>query len=132
ERVALAKETDEASKERLDAIDAELASLKAQVDDMKAHWESEKEAIGAIRTLKEELEALRSQLEREPDLEKAAEIRYGRIPEVERRIADATTHLDLLQSERRMLKEEVDSEDIAEVVSKWTGVPVRRLMEGEL
>ena len=67
---------------------------------MKAHWESEKEAIGAIRTLKEELEALGTQLEREPDLEKAAEIRYGRIPELERRIADATAHLDQLQSEQ--------------------------------
>jgi ATP-dependent Clp protease ATP-binding subunit ClpB len=132
ERVALAKETDEASKERLEAIDGELATLKGQIDEMKAHWESEKEAIGAIRTLKEELETLRTQLEREPDLEKAAEIRYGRIPELERRIADATAHLDQLQSERRMLKEEVDSEDIAEVVSKWTGVPVSRLMEGEM
>jgi ATP-dependent Clp protease ATP-binding subunit ClpB len=132
ERVALAKETDEASKERLEAIDAELAALKTQIDEMKAHWESEKEAIGAIRTLKEELETLRTQLEREPDLEKAAEIRYGRIPELERRIADATEHLDQLQSRRRMLKEEVDSEDIAEVVSKWTGVPVSRLMEGEI
>jgi ATP-dependent Clp protease ATP-binding subunit ClpB len=132
ERVALAKETDDVSKERLEAIDGELVSLKAQVDEMKAHWESEKEAIGAIRTLKEELETLRTQLEREPDLEKAAEIRYGRIPELERRIADATDHLNQLQSTRRMLKEEVDSEDIAEVVAKWTGVPVSRLMEGEM
>ena len=132
ERVALAKETDDASKERLEALDAELAGLKAQTDEMKAHWEAEKEAIGAIRTLKEELETLRSQLEREPDLEKAAEIRYGRVPEVERRIADATAHLDQLQADRRMLKEEVDDEDIAEVVSKWTGVPVSRLVEGEM
>src|SRR5262249_19123777 len=132
ERLALAKETDEASKERLEAIDAELVSLKSQIDEMKAHWESEKEAIGAIRTLKEQLETLRTQPERHPDLEKEAEIRYGRIPELERRIADATEHLDQLQSARRMLKEEVDSEDIAEVVSKWTGVPVSRLMEGEM
>ena len=132
ERVALAKETDDASKERREALDAELAGLKAQTDEMKAHWEAEKEAIGAIRTLKEELETLRSQLEREPDLEKAAEIRYGRVPEVERRIADATAHLDQLQADRRMLKEEVDDEDIAEVVSKWTGVPVSRLVEGEM
>jgi ATP-dependent Clp protease ATP-binding subunit ClpB len=132
ERVALAKETDTPSKERLDTLDEELAALKAQADDMKVHWEAEKEAIGAIRTLKEELETLRSQLEREPDLEKASEIRYGRIPEVERRIADATAHLDQLQAERRMLKEEVDDEDIAEVVSKWTGVPVSRLVEGEM
>jgi ATP-dependent Clp protease ATP-binding subunit ClpB len=99
---------------------------------MKAHWEAEKEAISAIRTLKEELETLRGQLERETDLEKAAEIRYGRIPELERRIEDATGHLDELQTAHRMLKEEVDSEDIAEVVSKWTGVPVSRLMEGEM
>jgi ATP-dependent Clp protease ATP-binding subunit ClpB len=132
ERVALAKETDDASKERLESLDTELANLRAQTEDMKAHWEAEKEAIGAIRTLKEELEALRGQLEREPDLEKAAEIRYGRIPELERRIADATEHLDRLQADRRMLKEEVDDEDIAEVVSKWTGVPVSRLVEGEM
>src|SRR5207248_2077473 len=93
ERVALAKETAEASKERLAALDDERATLNDQTAEMKAHWEAEKEAIGAIRTLKEELEGLRTQLEREPDLEKAAEIRYGRIPELERRIADATAHL---------------------------------------
>jgi ATP-dependent Clp protease ATP-binding subunit ClpB len=98
---------------------------------MRKHWEGEREAIDAIRTLKEELEQLRTQLEREPDLNVAAEIRYGRIPELERRIDEATTHLDELQSENRMLKEEVDAEDIAEVVSKWTGVPVSRLMEAE-
>ena len=116
ERVALAKETDAASKERLAVLDEELAKLQEQSGEMKEHWEAEKEAIGAIRTLKEELEALRTQLERETDLEKAAEIRYGRIPELERRIADATEHLDELQAGRRMLKEEVDAEDIAEVV----------------
>jgi ATP-dependent Clp protease ATP-binding subunit ClpB len=99
---------------------------------MKRHWETERQAIDAIRSLKEELEALRTQLERETDLNVAAEIRYGRIPELERRIEDATTHLDELQRDQRMLKEEVDAEDIAEVVSKWTGVPVSRLMEGEI
>ena len=98
---------------------------------MKQHWEGEREAIDAIRTLKEELEQLRTQLEREPDLNVAAEIRYGRIPELERRIDEATAHLDELQADNRMLKEEVDAEDIAEVVSKWTGVPVSRLMEAE-
>ncbi len=98
---------------------------------MKRHWEAEREAIDAIRTLKEELEQLRTQLEREADLNVAAEIRYGRIPELERRISEATAHLDELQHEHRMLKEEVDAEDIAEVVSKWTGVPVSRLMEAE-
>ncbi|HEX9260256.1 MAG TPA: AAA family ATPase [Acidimicrobiales bacterium] len=132
EKVALAKETDQASRERLEALDDELHRLKDQSGEMKSHWEGEKEAIGAIRSLKEELEGLRTSLEREADLEKAAEIRYGRIPELERRIADATAHLDQLQSGRRMLKEEVDDQDIAEVVSKWTGVPVSRLMEGEM
>jgi ATP-dependent Clp protease ATP-binding subunit ClpB len=99
---------------------------------MKSHWEAEREAISAIRTLKEELENLRTAVEREADLERAAEIRYGRIPEIERRIDEATHHLDQLQSTERMLKEEVDAEDIAEVVSKWTGVPVSRLLEGEM
>jgi len=98
---------------------------------MKRHWEAEREAIDAIRTLKEELEQLRTQLERESDLNVAAEIRYGRIPELEHRITEATAHLDELQSHTRMLKEEVDAEDIAEVVSKWTGVPVSRLIEAE-
>jgi ATP-dependent Clp protease ATP-binding subunit ClpB len=131
EQVALEKESDDASKARLDALHEELATLNAESAEMRAHWESEREAIDAIRTLKEELEQLRTQLEREPDLNVAAEIRYGRIPELERRIDEATTHLDELQSENRMLKEEVDAEDIAEVVSKWTGVPVSRLMEAE-
>ncbi|MFM8268209.1 MAG: ATP-dependent Clp protease ATP-binding subunit [Ilumatobacteraceae bacterium] len=133
EQVALEKETDAASRERLDAIIDELAVLNIQVHDMKAHWENEKQAIDAIRSLKEELEQLRTQVERETDLTIAAEIRYGRIPEIERRIGDATTHLEHLQSGgQRMLKEEVDSDDIAEVVSKWTGVPVSRLVESEM
>ena len=132
EKVALEKETDTASRERLESLNEELTSLQAQTAVMKEHWEAERAAIAAIRTLKEELEALRSAVERETDLEKAAEIRYGRIPELERRISGATTHLDELQSSKRMLKEEVDAEDIAEVVSKWTGVPVSRLMEGEM
>jgi ATP-dependent Clp protease ATP-binding subunit ClpB len=132
EQVALEKESDTASLERLDALHDELAALNAQVADMKRHWEGEKQAIAAIRNLKEELEQLRMQLERETDLNVAAEIRYGRIPELERRIDEATTHLDELQRDKRMLKEEVDAEDIAEVVSKWTGVPVSRLMESEM
>ena len=132
EEVALAKETDTASKERLETIVDELATLNVQVHGMKAHWENEKQAIDAIRSLKEELEQLRTQLEREADLNVAAEIRFGRIPELERRIHEATAHLDELQVGNRMLKEEVDAEDIAEVVSKWTGVPLSRLMEGEM
>ena len=132
EKVALEKETDAVSLERLNSLNEELSELQSQVDTMKSHWEAEREAISAIRTLKEELENLRTAVEREADLERAAEIRYGRIPEIERRIDEATHHLDQLQSTERMLKEEVDAEDIAEVVSKWTGVPVSRLLEGEM
>ncbi len=132
EKVALEKESDAPSKERLETLQEELTSLQAQAAEMRCHWEGEKNAIAAIRTLKEELEQLRTMVERETDLNLAAEVRYGRIPELERRIADATRHLDALQSGNRMLKEEVDAEDIAEVVSKWTGVPVTQLMEGEM
>ena len=132
ERVALEKETDRASVERLAKLDEELANLTERSDGMKAHWQAEKDAIGTIRVLKEELEARRGQVEREQDLSRAAEIRYGQIPELERKIGEATKTLSELQSEQKMLKEEVDEEDIAEVVSKWTGVPVSRLLEGEV
>src|SRR3954467_5339130 len=132
ERVALAKETDVASKERLASLEEELANLNEQKAAMVAHWQSEKEAIGNIPPIKEELDHHRNELERESDLERAAEVRYGVIPELERKVEEATAHLDELQTSGRMLKEEVDSEDIAEVVSKWTGVPVSRLMEGEM
>jgi ATP-dependent Clp protease ATP-binding subunit ClpB len=132
ERVALAKETDTASKERLEALDQELADLREQASAMKAHWEAEKETIDRIRAVKEELEQKRIELERETDLERAAEIRYGQIPELERRVEEATEALDVLQTTQRMLKEEVDAEDVAEVVSKWTAIPVSKLMEGEV
>jgi ATP-dependent Clp protease ATP-binding subunit ClpB len=132
ERVALAKETDAASVERLAALDRELAELREQSDGMKAHWSAEKEAIQVIQSLKEELESKRSDVEREQDLNRAAEIRYGQIPELERQVDEATKHLDELQAGQRMLKEEVDEEDVAEVVSKWTGIPVSRLMQGEV
>ena len=132
EKVALEKETDAASKERLVAIEDELSQLRSETGQMRDHWEKEKEAIAAIRNLKEELEQMRSTVERETDLNKVAEIQYGRIPDLERRITEVTAHLDELQAGNRMLKEEVDAEDIAEVVSKWTGVPVTRLMEGEM
>ena len=132
EQVALEKEHDDISQERLNNLHDELASLNAERSTMKQRWESEKQAIEAIRNLKEELEHLRSQAERETDLNVAAEIRYGRIPELERRIDDATAHLDELQQTARMLKEEVDAEDIAEVVAKWTGVPMAKLMESEM
>ncbi|MGZ0192027.1 MAG: ATP-dependent Clp protease ATP-binding subunit [Acidimicrobiales bacterium] len=131
EQVALEKETDKLSAERLDVLHDELAQLNASNAEMREHWEQEKQAIGAIRSLKEELEGLRTQVERESDLELAAEIRYGRIPELERRIEDATAHLHQLQETKAMLKEEVDAEDIAEVVGKATGIPMTRLMESE-
>jgi ATP-dependent Clp protease ATP-binding subunit ClpB len=132
ERVALAKESDAASKERLDALDRELADLREQSSSMKAHWEAEKACIAEIRRLKEELEIKRSEIERETDLERAAEIRYGQIPELEREVEEASKKLDELQATKRMLKEEVDEEDVAQVVGKWTGIPVTRLMEGEM
>ena len=132
ERVALAKETDDASVERLAALDQELADLQEQSTSMKAHWQGEKDAITTIQSLKEQLEGKRSDMEREADLERAAEIRYGQIPELERQVEEATKRLAELQSTQQMLKEEVDEEDVAEVVSKWTGVPVSRLMEGEV
>jgi ATP-dependent Clp protease ATP-binding subunit ClpB len=133
EKVALAKETDATSAERLAGLEAELANLREQRDSMLAHWNNEKAVISEIRELKEEMENLRSSLEREADLEKAAEIRYGRIPELERQVEEATERLDELQAGgQRMLKEEVDEEDVAEVVARWTGVPVSRLMEGEM
>ncbi len=137
ERVALARDAgegsaDTASVARLDDLDEELANLREERDGMLVHWDREKQAIGTIRALKEELQTLEEGLEREADLEKAAEIRYGRIPELQRQIDEATKALAELQSESRMLKEEVDEEDIAEIVSRWTGVPVARLMEGEM
>jgi ATP-dependent Clp protease ATP-binding subunit ClpB len=132
ERVALSKETDAVSVERLQALDRELAELRESSNGMKAHWTAEKEAIQSIQSIKEELETKRSEVEREQDLNRAAEIRYGQIPELERKVEEATKKLDELQSDQRMLKEEVDEEDVAEVVSKWTGIPVSRLMEGEV
>ena len=131
EQVALDKETDAASQERLDALHDELATLNVQLAEMKQRWEQEKQAIDAIRSLKEEFEHLRTQVERETDLAAAAEIRYGRIPELERRIEEATAHLASIQETGAMLKEEVDAEDIAEVVAKATGIPLNRLMESE-
>ena len=132
EKVALSKETDAASKERLGALDVELSELTEQSVDMKQRWEAEKQGISAVRTLKEELEVLRQQADRESDLEKKAELMYGRIPELERRISDATVNASTPSDHERMLKEEVDAQDIAEVVAKWTGIPVTRLLEGEL
>jgi ATP-dependent Clp protease ATP-binding subunit ClpB len=135
ERVALAKETDEASIERLAKLDEELANLRETANGMKGHWQAEKDAIGIISKLKEDLEARRAdaeRFEREGNLARAAEIRYGQLPELERSIEKATKRLEELQAGEKMLKQEVDEEDVAEVVGKWTGVPVSRLLEGEL
>ncbi|RZV43905.1 MAG: AAA family ATPase [Acidimicrobiales bacterium] len=132
ERVALEKESDKASKDRLSDLEVEVADLTERLSAMKVHWQSEKEAIDQIRGLKEELEQLRLDVEREEDLTKAAEIRFGQIPEHEQQIDVATSRLAELQGDNVMLKEEVDAEDVAEVVSAWTGVPVSRLMEGEV
>jgi ATP-dependent Clp protease ATP-binding subunit ClpB len=135
ERMALAKESDEASAERLSKLEAELAELTEQNDAMTAHWQAEKAAIDVIRGLKTELEEKRAtaeRLERDGDLTGASAIRYGDVPALERRIEEATEELAKLQSGHRFLKEEVDAEDVAEVVSRWTGVPVTRLLEGEV
>ncbi len=135
ERVALAKEDDEASRERLARLDEELANLRESSDGMKAHWQAEKDAITTITDLKEQLEALKGdaeRYERDGELARASEIRYGRAPEVSRRVDEATRHLEELQAGHKMLKQEVDEEDVAEVVAKWTGVPVSRLLEGDV
>ena len=135
ERAALAKETDDASKQRLDALEAELQSLHEERDGMVAHWQTEKDAIATIQAGKERLEQARldaERAERDGDLERAAQLRYGHIPVVERELESMTQRLVELQRDGAMLKEEVDEEDIAEIVAKWTGVPVSRLMEGEI
>ena len=132
ECVALEKEKDEPSKKRLAALTDELELAKIESATLKEKWEAEKAAITAIRGLNEDLENARSQMERETDLNKVAELQYGVIPELERRIGEAAAALNKQQAEGAMLKEEVDAEDIAEVVSKWTGVPVSRLLEGEM
>ena len=131
ERVALSAETDDTSRERLGDLEREIADLTEESSALTARWQAEKEAIGVIRLLKEELETHRSDLEREPDLERAAELRYGIIPDTERRIDEATARLAELQADSSMLTEEVDADHIASVVSRITGVPVSRLMEGE-
>ncbi len=135
EKVALDKETDVASQERLARLEEELANLHEQERAMTARWQAEKEAIGRIRELKGGLEQARSEAERyerDGDLGRAAEIRYGQLPAIEGQIAEATETLSRLQADQAMLKEEVDAEDIAEVVSRWTGVPVTSLLESEV
>ena len=118
--------------QRLQDITAELASQREQAAALKAHWQAEREAIGEIRALKSEAESLAAQVERETDLERAAEIRFGRLPDVHRRLDEAAAELARLQDGKRILREEVDAGDIAEVVSRWTGIATSRLLEGEV
>jgi len=135
EKQALKKEKDKASRERLEKLEAELAELKERSSEMKAHWQAEKESIGRIRELKERLEQVKieeQKAEREGDLEKAARLRYGESTELQGGLEEENARLQELQKERKMLKEEVDDEDIAEVVSAWTHIPVSKLLEGEV
>ncbi|HEV8308698.1 MAG TPA: ATP-dependent chaperone ClpB [Methylomirabilota bacterium] len=135
ERVSLAKESDERSRERLERLDRELGELKERSGALKARWQTEKEAIGRIRKIKAEMDAARTAMadaERRGDLNRAAELRYGTLHQLEARLEAENTRLAELQRTGRLLKEEVDEEDVAEVVGKWTGIPVTRLLEGEV
>src|SRR3954462_13280366 len=129
---ALKKEEDEASVERREAIERELADLRERSGAMKAQWQTEKDAISAVRDVKEQLDRAHREVERaerDADLQRAAELRYGEIPELQRALADAEQATD---GEKGFLQEEVTDEDVAEVVAKWTGIPVSKLMEGEV
>ncbi len=135
EKTALKKEKDKTSRERLQKIERELSDLRERSAAMKAHWSQEKEAIGRIRSLKERIEKTRFQAEQATtrgDLGQAAELRYGTLPGLEKELAQANESLAGLQKTQRMLKEEVDAEDVAEVVSKWTGIPVASMLESEV
>jgi ATP-dependent Clp protease ATP-binding subunit ClpB len=134
EKEALKKETDAASMDRLEKLERDLESMNEEIHAMKIHWQSEKEMIQTIRSIKEQIEQLKiaeQQAEREHDLAKVAELRYGRAAELQKQLDEANGKLSDLQEDKKMLKEEVDAEDIAEVVSKWTGIPVTKMMEGE-
>jgi ATP-dependent Clp protease ATP-binding subunit ClpB len=134
EEAALAKETDQASKTRLDELRKELADLKAEADAMRARWEAERQAIHRIQQLREELERARQEAdaaERNYELNQAAELRHGKIPELERRIEAEEQALAEKQGDRPLLHEVVTDDEIAEIVGRWTGIPVSRLQEGE-
>ena len=134
ERQALKKEKDPASKERLQKLESELAAMNDELTKMKGHWQNEKDLIQAIRKIKEEQEQLSTEAqlaEREGDLAKVAELRYGKALELEKQLEEANQKLSELQQSSKMLKEEVDDEDVAEVVSRWTGIPVSKMLEGE-
>jgi ATP-dependent Clp protease ATP-binding subunit ClpB len=135
ERQAMTKESDSASRERLKQIDKELSGLREKSNALKAHWQTEKDAIGKIRSRKEEIDRLKTeeqQYERSGDLSKVAEIRYGKLSTAEKELKTAQDRLGELQKDHPMLKEEVGEEEIAKIVSKWTGIPAGRLLEGEV
>jgi ATP-dependent Clp protease ATP-binding subunit ClpB len=135
ERVALSKDSDDpVARERLEKLEREMAELREKLEALKAQWQLEREIIQRIRQLKEQIEQTRFEIEkaeREYDLNRAAELRYGRLPELQKQLQQEEQRLAEVQKNGRLLKEEVDEEDIAEVVSKWTGIPVHRLMESE-
>lgn len=135
EKEAIKKEKDAAAKERLAKIDREISGLSEDRNRLRLQWEAEKESIHKIRNAKEEIERARiesDQAEREGNLGRAAELRYGRLIDLGKRLEAENRRLQELQSRQKMLKEEVDEEDIAEIVSKWTGIPLSRMLEGEI
>lgn len=135
EREALKKETDQASQNRLARLEKELADLKAESDELKVRWNSEKEAIRNLHRVREEIENTKAEIDRaelEYDLNRAAELKYGKLISLEKKLKEAEDSLAKNQGTLRLIKEEVDEQDIAEVVSRWTGVPVTKLMEGEV
>jgi len=134
EEAALKKEKDKASKTRLDNLRRELADLRGEADSMRTQWESEKEAIEVVQKLREEIEQVRSEIEiaeRDYDLNKAAELTHGRLPKLEDELHEQEQRLKERQNGDRLLKDAVTDEEIADIVSRWTGIPVTRLMEGE-
>ena len=134
QRQALLKEKDKAGKERRTAVEQEIAGLKETSGAMKAQWQAEKAAIQSLRTMKAEVEQLKGEVDqvtRRGDLQKAAELRYGRIPELEQKIQAEEARLAGIQKQAKYLKEEVDAEDIAEIVAKWTGIPVSKMLESD-
>lgn len=134
EREALKKEKDDASRERLEALEKELANLKSQRDELFAQWESEKRVISDLRKLREALEIARNEMEqaqRRGDLGRVAEYKYGKIPSIEKQLKELESRISEKNGGSRLLREEVTAEEIAEIVSRWTGIPVTRLMEGE-
>ena len=135
EKQALKREEDKASKERLANLEREMQNLKETSNGLKGHWKNEKESIQRIRALKETIEATKveeQQAQRRGDLNRAAELRYGTLTQLQRELEDANRKLAELQKDQKMLKEEVDAEDVAEVVAKWTGIPVSKMLEGEI